>query len=409
MVPDIRPYDEQRDLTALARLWREIGWIDDGEGDVVALRRFLGAGGAEVGLIGGEPECLVHRAPGLIRYDESDLPLTAITAVTTSTVGRKLGLATGLTARALAAAVAEGAAVAALGIFDQGFYDRLGFGSYAYTHRVTFDPAALNVDHVPYRRPVRITEDDHAEIHSLLQRRHRTHGGVSLDPPEIVAAELAWAEKPFGFGLRDDDRLTAVVYGKASGEYGPYIAQILAYESPEDLLSLLRVIHELGDQVESFRLTEPAEIQFQDLVATPLRTARRTAGSPHATGITADASFQLRILDLATVVAARSWTGGPVRFNLELHDPIATIDGTAWHGIGGSFVVELGPESAVEPGVDRSAPTVRASVNAFSRCWFAVRPASSLALTDDLAGPADLLKQLDRALALPRPAPGLDF
>ena len=41
--------------------------------------------------------------------------------------------------------VAEGALVAGLGMFDQGYYDKLGFGSGAYSHRVAFDPARLSV------------------------------------------------------------------------------------------------------------------------------------------------------------------------------------------------------------------------------------------------------------------------
>jgi hypothetical protein len=48
-------------------------------------------------------------------------------------------------------------------------------------------------------------------------------------------------------------------------------------------------------------------------------------------------------------------------------------------------------------------------VNAFSRLWLGVRPASGLAVTDDLAGPSALLEQLDRVLLLPEPKPDWDF
>jgi len=50
-----------------------------------------------------------------------------------------------------------------------------------------------------------------------------------------------------------------------------------------------------------------------------------------------------------------------------------------------------------------------ASVGAFTRLWLGVRPASGLAITDDLAGPDDLLAQLDASLRLPTPQAGWSF
>ena len=44
-----------------------------------------------------------------------------------------------------------------------------------------------------------------------------------------------------------------------------------------------------------------------------------------------------------------------------------------------------------------------ASVSAFTRLWLGALPATSLAITDDLSGPADLLQDLDRAFRLPQP------
>ena len=52
---------------------------------------------------------------------------------------------------------------------------------------------------------------------------------------------------------------------------------------------------------------------------------------------------------------------------------------------------------------------LRASIGALSRLWFGVRPATGLAVTDDLAGPPELLEALDRALVLPPPLPELSF
>jgi hypothetical protein len=59
--------------------------------------------------------------------------------------------------------------------------------------------------------------------------------------------------------------------------------------------------------------------------------------------------------------------------------------------------------------VDTGLPTLIATVNAFTRLWLGVGPATGLSFTDDLDGPRDLLVQLDHALRLPDPHPDWDF
>ena len=94
-----------------------------------------------------------------------------------------------------------------------------------------------------------------------------------------------------------------------------------------------------------------------------------------------------------------------VSFNLQLKDPIEEFleEDAPWRGIAGSYIVTLGPESKAEKGHRSGLPVLEASVGAFTRMWFGVRPASGLAVTDDLVGPEGLLKQLDEVLRLPRP------
>ena len=65
---------------------------------------------------------------------------------------------------------------------------------------------------------------------------------------------------------------------------------------------------------------------------------------------------------------------------------------------------------ASDPGVDDglpdgSAAVLDASVGAFTRLWLGVRPASGLALTDELVGPPELVAALDAAFCLPPPLP----
>lgn len=409
MDPELRRYRTE-DLPAITRMWREIGWIDDSDRKAEAVSRVLDVGHALVALVDGEAEAMVHSTPGAIRYDEQDLSLAAVTAVTTSPIGRNLALATTLTGRLVSDAALGGAAVAALGMFEQGFYDRLGFGTMGYVHELAFDPSQLRVP-IPRRRPVRVSRDDWVEVAELLARRFRTHGGVCLDPPELALGELAMTDDPYlGLGLRGDDgRLTALVVGTNADENGPYKVTLTAYETYDDLVDVMGLLRSLSAQIHRVVLAEPPGIQLQDLLDRPIRgndvLQVEPGGRVHHT---ATGWYQLRILDLEACVAARSWPGAEVAFDLDLTDPLSQRD-VPWPGLSGPYTLTIGKTSSVQPGHRGGLPKLSASIGALSRLWFGVRPATGLAVTDHLSGPADLLAALDRALLLPSPVPGLPF
>ena len=102
----------------MQRIWREVGWID--KDNQTHLDDFLADGDVLLATLDDEPECAVVTVPGTLRLQSVDLPLCAVTAVTTSRVARGRGMARRLTALQLAKAAKKGAAVAALGMFDQG-------------------------------------------------------------------------------------------------------------------------------------------------------------------------------------------------------------------------------------------------------------------------------------------------
>ena len=77
--------------------------------------------------------------------------------------------------------------------------------------------------------------------------------------------------------------------------------------------------------------------------------------------------------------------------------------------IGGDYIVTLGRSSGAETGSHDTLPTLKASVGAFTRLWLGVRPATGLAVTDELKGPEGLLRELDWALRLPEPNLDWDF
>ena len=185
----------------------------------------------------------------------------------------------------------------------------------------------------------------------------------------------------------------------------------MAYQTAHQFLELMALISSLGDQVNLVRLREPAGIQMQDLVRQPFRRSRISEKSPYEARTRSLAYYQMRICDLEDCLAGTTLETVPVRFNLKLTDPIESLldDDIIWRGIGGDYVVELGPESNAQKGSDRTLPTLTASAGAFSRLWMGVQPATGLTVTDDVNGPADLLRELDRALRLPVPSPDWDF
>jgi predicted acetyltransferase len=406
-----RDYDPTRDKQAVYRIWREVGWIGKDKQD--ELDRYLRCGRAVVAEMGEEAECAVTTVPGSIRYLAAELPFVEVTGVATSRVARQQGLAKRLLARALAADVDEGAALARVCVFDQGFYNQVGFGPGGYEHMVFFDPGTLTVTSRA-RPPRRLTREDGAAMHASRLARRRGHGGVNYDSPAITEAEVRWSDEAFGLGYCDGDsgEITHHFWCRPdNAELGPYFVQWMCYRTGEQFLELVALLRSLGDQVRVVGMREPPGIQLQDLLDRPFRHQALTEKSQYQNRASALAFWQVRICDLEKCLAHTRLRHGEARFNLKLADPVAELleESTGWRGVAGDYVVTLGSSSGAESGSDPSLLTLTASVNAFSRLWLGVRPATGLAVTDDLSGPPDLLEALDRVLQLPEPKPDWDF
>jgi len=409
-----RVYDPEKDKDAVHRIWHETGWVEPGRERWMDL--FVEAARSWVAEINGVAECLVITAPGTVRYLDADLPMSCVTAVTTGRVARKQGYAARLTAKAIAADADRGALVSSLGMFEQGFYNRLGFGTGGYEHLVWFAPAALRVGGGARPRvPRRITPDDWEMVHANRLRRHRGHGACNLNAADLTRAEMLEHKNGFGLGFTDgpDGDLTHHLWGsvRADVESGPYRVEWLAWETPQQLLELLGLIKNLGDQVALVRIREPAGVQFQDLLDKPFARYTVTEGSKFESRAKAIAYWQMRICDLPGCLAQTKLRWGDARFNLRMTDPIERFlpDDASWRGTGGDYVVTLGATCGAERGTDAGLPTLTATVNAFTRLWLGVGPPMGLSFTDDLDGPRDLLEQLDHVLRLPAPHPDWDF
>jgi hypothetical protein len=405
---DWRYFDPEGDQEAAQRIWHEVGWKDKTkENDRKGLNIFSRCGRGYVAEVHDEPECIVFTTPGSLCYQQRDVRLVAIAGVTTGLAGRKQGLAMGLTARAVAEAAADGVAIAGLSTFEQGFYNRLGFGNGAYEHRWRLDPSSLALSDA-VRPPRRLTVKDGAAMHRARLARKRHHGAVSFVPSGITESVAMWTENGFGLGYFDgpDGELTHCLWcGTDNMLNGPYLVEYMAWQTGEQLLELLGLLKQWGDQVRLVVLDEPAGIQLQDFMERPSHHFEITEKAKFASGNRAYSYFQYRILDLAACVGTTRVTGPELSFNLALSDPMSVrpVEGVPWKGVAGDYRVTFGKESGVEPGHDADLPTLNASIGAFTRLWMGVRPATGLAVTDALDGPQELLEALDQALRLPTP------
>jgi len=405
---DIRPFDLEKDIRAVERIWYEVGWVENAT-QAGYVKDFLSTGSCIVGCLNGSAECAVHTVPGTIQYLDDELQLCVVSAVTTSRVARKQGFARVMTARQLAEAALGGAEVAALGMFEQGFYDQVGFGTGAYEHGFRFDPATLQVDRT-FRVPSRLHPDDWPQVHQAMLNRLKHHGACNLHPPELMKGELAWHENGFGLGYYTGETLTHFFWGDATGEHGPYEISYMAYRSSDELLELLALIRSLGDQVSTVVMVEPPHVQLQALLKQPFRNRRNTRQTEFENVHRTSAWWQIRILDLAACLSKRRWRSPGIRFNLKLHDPVADfLSADDWQGIGGDYTVEIGESSSAVSGATTGLATLEASVNSFSRLFFGIVKASDLAASDGVTVPRELLPALDEAFCLPRMTTSWDF
>jgi len=403
-------YDPSKHKEAIHRLYKEVGWLAEGEEKATDI--FLSAGRGWVSEVDDQAEAIAHTTPGTLRYLETDLQASCVTSVATSRIARKQRLATHLTAHTVSQDAIDGALVSLLGFFEQGFYDQLGFGTGGYEHFVAFDPAKLLVDS-PARTPKRLEKADGEKIHQCRLNRLRGHGSLSILPKEFTLSMLE-EKKGFGLGFFDgpDNSLSHHIwFWTKNVERGPYSVWWTAYQTYDQFMELLSVLKSFEEQVFLIRMDEPQGIQLQDLLKQPLKERHVSLKSNFESGIRSVAYWQIRICDLEGCLKRTHLDDMDVDFNLVLKDPIDKYlkEENKWQGLSGNYRIHLGPKSFANVGQDSSLPTLHASIGAFSQMWLGVRPASGLAFTDELSGPSELLYKLDRAFRLPDPKPDWDF
>jgi predicted acetyltransferase len=404
---ELRDFDIEKDMVSVQRIWREIGWSDSERTDQ-GMSAFFETGTTSVGLVNDEVECSVQAQTGSMRLDHEDLPLCVIAAVTTSRVARGLSLAQQLTARELAKGQRRGEAVAVLGMFDQGFYNKLGFGTGAYINEFRVDPNLFDINLKP-RTPRRLSAHDSDAMLAALMARPPLHGNVVINQSSCFQAELRM-EDGVGLGYFEGKRLTHFVWMKPQGEHGPYKVKWMGYENGQGLLEILALLKSLGDQVYSIHMMEPPHVQLQSMLKRPFRSQAVAEEGKYAAEQSACAWYQLRILDIPACINALSYSGRDIVFQLNVEDPVDEMlaGDDSWRPVGGSFDVTLGQHAAVKPAQDKSLPALTCTINTLSRLIWGVSSASNLAISDGLQAPVSLLTALDGVFT-PNPKPGWDF
>lgn len=408
-----RPYDPERDLDNHWRIWKEVGWCVEGDRGKKVASLYHEASDTIVEDVHGEMEVGASRCPALFWHQQTQLPAVVIVGVYAGRVGRQQGHALKLTAESIAHGVNDGACIASLGIFDQGYYDRVGFGTGSYIRRMTIDPKSLQVETLQ-RAPHRLGPDDYKEMHAARLQRRPAHGRVDAVPSGITGVECHEVDGGFGLGFRDADGVLTHHVWLASNnkdEFGPYDVQWMAWKTRPQFMELLAALRSLGDQVRGIRLSDPPEVQIQQFISRPFRTSDRSRGSEFDSRNSSWAYQQHRICDLPRCVAAFSLPGPPVQFNLTLEDPIKVLlpPDAKWTGCAGEWLITLGETSSAEPGHDKRLPTMKTGVGTFTRLWLGVNAVSGLAITDEIDAPDELLGQLDALIRLPRPLTDWDY
>ena len=403
-------YDEKKHKDSVFRILNEVGWVDDKKNDKY-LNILLPNENALVHEINGEAEVMVVSSEGEICHMENKLKFAATTGVVNSLLTRKQGLAGRLTAIKMAMDAEDGAEVAGLQIFDQGYYNKLGYGNGNYERFVAFTPSTLMIDR-KVKQPTRLTEKDFKQIHKSRANRLKGHGAITLGE-YTTKAEMGEDDKTIGFGYFDDKgELThhIWIYGKGK-ENGPIWIPWMSYQNLDQLMDLLALIKSFEEQYHLVRMYEPPHIQIQDFIERPFLNKAITRKSEYQNEVRTSSFWQVRILDLAKCLAKTELNCEDIRFNLELSDPIEKFlpKEFKWRGVAGKYIVTLGKKSSSVEGEDSSLPTMKVSVNGFSRLWLGIAKASALVYSDGLEAPETLIEELDRKIQLPTPRIDWDF
>lgn len=455
---EFRVVNAKPDLEQLKLLWKDAAWDAELEDYEAALRHLIPHTHSLVADDDRGIAAVVASMGGEFQFLESSLPMSVVLSVLSAAHARRQGHSAELLTILLQQEQTRGAVVAVLGAFDQGYYDKLGFGTGGYDPVMVMNPAALRIpsharralDH-PSVRIRRITNADSEALFASWVRHKRYHGACTAKNVGFVSAMMhGMAGQGFGLAICEgsgtNEHIAAHFFGKRLGEGKLDILWACA-DTPARYLQLLEVIHRLSDQLEQVKLTPPPYIALHDLLARPLRDGIVHTGHPFDDALL----WQLRILDIPRAIhAVRLPIAETVHFTLRITDPVEKYAPADWTGCAGDYAVQLGEESRCVPlksqgeswgnaqqgewGETREGAwsesrgntqggargntqdnaqdnaqeaqgeaVLDASIGAFSRFWSGALRPSALSHSDHFHASEELIAQLERVYSVPTP------
>ena len=406
----IRKVNNKTDQKFIYQIWHEVGWIEPEKFDI--LQNWINNSRGLVAELNNRPECYVSSIHGNLKYQNTLLPFSCISGVTTSLIARKQNLAGKTTAQKIAEDVQSGATICGLGMFEQGYYNQLGFGTGTYEYFIHFSPSTLNID-IPFQVPERLSKNDLKDIQLNRENRLRKHGSCVL-PKVITNFDVKYSKKRFGFGYRNKNGvLTHHIWLDGLGtDSGPINVIWMAYQNHNQMLELLALLRSFGDQIKLIKMLEPPGVYLQDFLNKPFYNRSISQNSIYMNQNKALSFWQMRISDLFKCIEVVSLPISKFSFNLKLIDPIEKFISKKyeWNGIAGNYIITIGSNSNCKIGQKPKLETLETTVNGFTRMWLGILPASIIKLSEKFSANKNLIQKLDYAFSsLPKPQPDWDF
>ncbi|MEA2015858.1 MAG: GNAT family N-acetyltransferase, partial [Actinomycetota bacterium] len=329
----IRKYNAEKDKKAICRIWEEIGWIQKEKSQKESVGLMLDCSEPWVCEYRGLAESVVLTIEAELNYLNEKLTHCAVNGVSSSTLVRKQGFTRKLIAHAIMKMVEKGAHTSSLHMFDQGYYNKLGFGTGAYKHYISFDPNNLNIKTKP-RIPVRLTVNDWRDLHACRINRVKYHGAIDIIPEDFTKANYGFLKNSFIFVYKENGKITHFLVGCTDNiENGPYHIECV-FNKKEQFLELLAFIKTLGEQVRCVKLIEPPFIQMQDFLERPFLFREITKQGKYQNTNIGEATWQVRICDLQKCISVVKNKEEELEFNLLINDPIKHYlpDNSIWKG-----------------------------------------------------------------------------
>ena len=396
-----RPADISKDYAELLELWYQAGWREEYYDTGEELKAHIPSSSSVVAEERGGIAGIVTTMGGTFRHRSTDINLCAVLSVVTAIQFRGHAVGSILTRRALCRAIEEGAELSVLGAFDVGYYNKLGFGTVGCVHNFVFDPADIKC--TQQAPPLhKLTKNDVAEMHTARLHRHLVHGACSITHPGYSTCIVnATAEHGVGLGIYDKGTLVAHLWGIVKDDINVRV-EWWAANSPSHWIALLNGVATLKDQVQRVEILYPPYICIEDLLNRPCRRIRGTPSTERAPYSPLE-YWQIRVLSVPSCIAKISL---PLerqrRFNLRVHGESIQLNPHDKDAVS-DYTVTLGARSECEPGHAAGLPLLECGIGAFSRLWCGAYSATTLALTDHLLAPRELLTTLDTCFLLPTP------